>query len=344
MVLEGSFVDTATGTGIVHMAPAFGEDDYALCTSRGIELFDPVDHQGRFTEAAPDWTGLSVFEANKPIARRLRETGALFAQESYRHRYPHCWRCDQPLIYRAISSWYVRVSDNRETLLACNEPINWVPSHIGTGRFRNWLADARDWSVSRNRYWGTPIPVWKCSACGEMEVPGSLAELEAKTGQKVEDLHRPFCDELTWGCSKPGCSGAMRRVPEVFDCWFESGAMPYGQAHYPFEHKDWFDANYPPASSWNTSPRPGAGSTPCWWRGAPQKPGSVPELHLPRRGPGRGRPQDVQAAEKLPGPHGGGEQVRLRRPAHLPAHPRRWCAASTCASPSATWRTRSGAT
>jgi len=245
VVLEGSFVDTSMGTGIVHMAPAFGEDDYNLCTSKGIDIFDPVDHQGHFTEAAPDWTGMGVFEANKHIVRRLRDTGAMFAQENYRHKYPHCWRCDQPLIYRAISSWYVKVAENRDKLLECNEDINWVPSHIGTGRFKNWIADARDWSVSRNRFWGTPIPVWRCASCGTLEVPGSIAELEAKTGQKIEDLHRPFCDDLTWACSKDGCSGAMKRVPEVFDCWFESGAMPYGQAHYPFEKKEWFDANYP---------------------------------------------------------------------------------------------------
>ena len=245
VVLEGSFVDTSTGTGIVHMAPAFGEDDYNLCVSQGIEIFDPVDHQGKFTEAAPDLAGMSVFESNKVVARRLREDGSLFAQENYRHRYPHCWRCDQPLIYRAISSWYVKVAENRDKLLSCNEDINWVPGHIGTGRFKNWIADARDWSVSRNRFWGTPIPVWKCGTCGKLEVPGSIAELEAKTGQKVDDLHRPYCDDLSWACSCEGCSGAMKRVPEVFDCWFESGAMPYGQAHYPFENKEWFDANYP---------------------------------------------------------------------------------------------------
>ena len=245
VVLEGSFVDTSMGTGIVHMAPAFGEDDYNLCSAKGIALFDPVDHQGRFTAQAPDWQGMTVFEANKHIAKRLREQDLLFAQENYRHKYPHCWRCDQPLIYRAISSWYVKVAENRGKLLACNEPINWVPSHIGTGRFKNWLADARDWSVSRNRFWGTPIPVWRCEACGTLEVPGSLAELEGKTGQKITDLHRPHCDGLSWACSAPGCAGTMRRVPEVFDCWFESGAMPYGQAHYPFENKQWFDANYP---------------------------------------------------------------------------------------------------
>ena len=245
VVLEGAFVDTSTGTGIVHMAPAFGEDDYNLCTGHGIDPFDPVDHQGLFTEAAPDWKGLGVFESNKHITRRLRETGTLFAQENYRHRYPHCWRCDQPLIYRTISSWYVKVADNRDKLLACNEDINWVPAHIGTGRFKNWLADARDWSVSRNRYWGMPIPVWRCQVCGEIEVPGSIAELEVKTGRKIPDLHRPYCDELSWACAKDGCSGTMQRVPEVFDCWFESGAMPYGQAHYPFENKEWFDANYP---------------------------------------------------------------------------------------------------
>jgi isoleucyl-tRNA synthetase len=245
VVLEGSFVDTSMGTGIVHMAPAFGEDDYNLCASVGIGLFDPVDHQGRFTEAAPDWQGMTVFEANKHIARRLRETGLLFAQESYRHKYPHCWRCDQPLIYRAISSWYVKVAENRDKLLAANEAVNWVPAHIGTGRFKNWIADARDWSVSRNRFWGTPIPVWKCSSCQAMEVPGSIAGLEAKSGVKIEDLHRPYCDELEWKCSCPDCAGTMKRVPEVFDCWFESGAMPYGQAHYPFEQKEWFDANYP---------------------------------------------------------------------------------------------------
>ncbi len=245
LILQGDFVDTSMGTGIVHLAPAFGEDDYAVCTSQGIEIFDPIDVQGVFTAQAPDYEGMNVFEANRHIARRMRETGALFAQENYRHKYPHCWRCDQPLIYRAISSWYIKVAEHRGELLTSNEDINWVPAHIGAGRFKNWIADARDWSVSRNRFWGTPIPVWRCNACGTLEVAGSIAELEAKAGHEIPDLHRPHCDDITWRCSASGCNGTMRRVPEVFDCWFESGAMPYGQAHYPFENKEWFDANYP---------------------------------------------------------------------------------------------------
>ena len=244
-ILEGPFVDTSMGTGIVHMAPAYGEDDYNLCTSQGIEIFDPVDTQGVFTDQAPDFEGQNVFEANRHITRRLREQGSLFAQENYRHKYPHCWRCDSPLIYRTINSWYVKVAQHREDLLRTNQAVNWVPSHIGSGRFKNWLAEARDWSVSRNRFWGTPIPVWNCQKCGAAEVPGSIAELEANAGHKITDLHLPHCDQITWPCREPGCAGTMKRVPEVFDCWFESGAMPYGQAHYPFENKDWFDANYP---------------------------------------------------------------------------------------------------
>ena len=245
VILEGDFVDQSTGTGIVHMAPAFGEDDYNLCSTAQIQIFDPVDKSGKFSELAHDFSGLDVFESNKFIVRHLRERGLLFSQETYRHNYPHCWRCDTPLIYRTIESWYIKVSDHRKNLVKNNALINWVPSHIGDGRFKLWLEEARDWCVSRNRFWGTPIPVWKCSKCDAIEVIGGLKELRGKSGEKVEDLHRPYCDTLTWGCSAPGCDGTMTRVEDVFDCWFESGAMPYGQIHYPFDNAEWFEENFP---------------------------------------------------------------------------------------------------
>lgn len=243
-VQVADFVRAEDGTGIVHIAPAFGEDDFQLSKRKGIPLVNPVDDAGAFTPPVSDYLGVNVFEANPRIVEQLRREGSLFATKKITHAYPHCWRTDTPLIYRAISSWYVRVSEHREELLRANAQINWYPENIKEGIFGNWLANARDWAISRSRYWGTPLPVWRCASCGHTEAIGSIAELEAKCGrQGINDLHRQYLDDLTWPCEK--CTGTMQRVPEVLDCWFESGGMPYGQTHYPFENRAWFEKNFP---------------------------------------------------------------------------------------------------
>jgi isoleucyl-tRNA synthetase len=244
-VLAGEFVDTQSGTGIVHMAPAFGEEDFSVCGNAGIRSFNPVGLDGRFTSAAGFLEGVDVFEANKMIIGRLKEGGQLVARENYRHSYPHCWRCDTPLIYRTISSWYVKVTDIKDTMCRENRNINWIPGHIKEGRFGQWLDGARDWAISRNRFWGSPIPVWKCDQCAGQVVPGSMKDLATMSGMTVTDLHRPHCDDIRFPCREPGCSGQMKRVPEVLDCWFESGAMPYAQVHFPFENRELFEKTFP---------------------------------------------------------------------------------------------------
>ena len=249
-VLVGDFVDTSEGTGIVHMAPGFGEDDQIVCEANSIQISDavPVDDRGCFTEPVTRWAGLNVFDANPLIIAELKDRGRIIRHDSYEHNYPHCWRTDTPIIYKAISSWYVKVTDITDRLLETNRQINWVPSHVREGRFGQWLAGARDWSISRNRFWGSPIPIWMSDdpACPRIDVYGSLDELEDDFGVRPTDLHRPFIDELTRpNPDDPTGRSTMRRVPEVLDCWFESGSMPFAQVHYPFENKDWFEKNFP---------------------------------------------------------------------------------------------------
>lgn len=239
---SGDYVSTEDGTGIVHIAPGFGEDDQRILKGTGVPTICPVDAECRFTDEVPDYKGLFVKDADKAIMERLKAEGKLVKRDQILHAYPHCWRCSSPLIYRAVSSWFVNVTKIKQDMLDANQEIHWVPDHIRDGRFGKWLEGARDWAISRNRYWGNPLPIWKCPDCGKTICVGSRKELQDLSGVEVTDLHKHFVDEITIPCS---CGGTMKRIPEVLDCWFESGAMPYAQNHYPFENKEFFESHFP---------------------------------------------------------------------------------------------------
>ena len=245
-MFNADYVSTEDGTGIVHIAPAFGEEDNKVFRGSGVPNVQPIDAECKFTKAVPDYTGRFVIDCNKDIMDRLKAEGKLVKKEQHMHSYPHCWRCSSPLIYRGIGSWFVKVADHHDSLLKANSQIKWQPAHIKEGRFGKWLAGSRDWAVSRNRFWGNPIPIWRCDDpdCKNMVCVGSRQELKELSGTYPEDLHKQFVDKITFKCSK--CNkGTMRRIPEVFDCWFESGSMPYAQQHYPFENKEYFESHFP---------------------------------------------------------------------------------------------------
>lgn len=237
------YVTLTDGTGVVHIAPAFGEDDSNVGKRYGLPFVQMVDSRGRFVKEAYDLVDVFAKDADKMIIEKLREQGKLFKELMFTHSYPFCWRCDTPLLYYARSSWFIKVTAVKEQLLASNASVNWMPPTIGTGRMGNFLENVIDWGISRERYWGTPLPIWVCNKCGKVHVVGSREELRKLGGLDHDiELHRPYIDEVKWQCE---CGGEMVRTPEVLDCWYDSGSMPFAQWHYPFENKDIFESTFP---------------------------------------------------------------------------------------------------
>ena len=245
-VVCDSYVTMSDGTGVVHIAPAFGEDDYKVGKRYSLPVVQLVNERGCFDSRFPELDGIFAKKADKMIIEMLEDSGLLFKVVPFEHDYPHCWRCDTPLLYYARSSWFIKVTQVKEDIIASNRSVNWMPETIKEGRMGNFLENVIDWGLSRDRYWGTPLPVWVCPDCGEIEVIGSKAELKEKCGLPADkdiELHRPYLDDLT--CTCPKCGGKMKRTPEVIDCWFDSGSMPFAQYHYPFENKEVFERTFP---------------------------------------------------------------------------------------------------
>ena len=243
-VIHGDYVNLEDGTGIVHIAPAYGEDDSYVSKQNGIAFVNLVDKSGKFVKEVEPWAGRFVRDCNEDIVKWLKEENKLFSKEKHLHSYPHCWRCDTPLLYYPKESWFVKMSSLRDELVDNNNKVNWYPDTIRTGRFGKFLENVIDWGISRDRYWGTPLPVWKCE-CGHLECIGSIKELKEKGIDVPEDieLHKPYIDEVYLKC--PECGKKMKRFKEVIDCWFDSGSMPFAQLHYPFENKEEFEKQFP---------------------------------------------------------------------------------------------------
>ncbi|MCX6133349.1 MAG: isoleucine--tRNA ligase [Ignavibacteriales bacterium] len=243
-VIEGEFVTTEDGSGIVHIAPAYGEDDYQIGRKYGLPTIHPVDKSGEFGPEVTPWAHKFVKDADPEIIAELKHRGLLYKKESHLHSYPHCWRCSSPLLYYARESWYIRTTSYAQRMIDLNNTIRWIPPEVGSGRFGNWLEENKDWALSRDRFWGTPLPVWVCEGCGKQKCVGSVEELkEGKNVPEPLDLHKPYVDGVTFVCKD--CGGTMKRTPELIDVWFDSGSMPFAQWHYPFEHKDVFEKSYP---------------------------------------------------------------------------------------------------
>jgi len=238
-LVPAGFVSLEEGTGIVHIAPAFGEEDMEIGKEKDLPVLMTVDEEGKFIKEVKNWAGMFVKEADPKIVKDLKKRKLLFKEEMYEHDYPFCWRCKTPLIYYAKNSWFIKITEIKNQLIKNSKKINWIPGHIKEGRFGEWLKEIKDWNLSRERYWGTPLPVWQCEKCGKKVCIGSIKELEEKSGKKIEDLHRPFVDRVSFKCE---CGGLMKRVSEVIDCWFDSGSMPFAQWHYPFENKEKIDS------------------------------------------------------------------------------------------------------
>ena len=241
-VILADFVVLDEGVGIVHIAPGFGEDDYWACKKNNIPLVCPVDEKGRYKDSIKAFSGKNVMEANMDVLRYLKNDKKVIMDGSIVHNYPHCWRCKTPLIYKSMDAWYFNVENIKGKLIKYNQDIKLIPETVKEGRFGNWLKNARDWNISRNRYWSTPIPIWECDCCKQRKVLGSIKEIEEESGIKLNNLHRQYMDKVEFKCS---CGGTMKRVPEVLDCWFESASVPFAQKHYPFENKEWFDNHFP---------------------------------------------------------------------------------------------------